>query len=165
MFRVSSGARLVTVLGGMGVILASAFLAQGCDELGPRGPRECTEMGCSDGLAMVFEPALTEAGAYEFDILVEGEEPNTCTATVPVEHGSLGCDGSLSVHVVPKGAGAIGEISLWSAPEGVELVVRHEGTEIRRATLTPEYTTLYPNGEECDADWGGCQQATVEINP
>lgn len=44
-------------------------------------------------------------------------------------------------------------------------MVRHEGTEIRRATLTPEYTTLYPNGEECDADWGGCQQATVEINP
>lgn len=124
----------------------------------------CTEVGCSDGVVVTFEPPLEAEGDYEFAFhLPGGEEVITCLTTIPDPDGRiLQCaDGGhgFGVRLGSFDDREIQGITLERAPRSVDLSIKLNDEEIRRATLKPSYQTNYPNGEECDRDWGGCQLA------
>lgn len=147
---------------GLAALLAAAWLVQGCDRM------NCTEMGCSDSVGVDFEPPLEREGDYQFDVILDGGETITCMTSIPAPKNQI-CirpsDSALTFHVArePESDGITG-LGFMGAPRSFELVIRKDGEQISRTTHRPNYSTFYPNGEACDAAWGGCQQASVQVD-
>lgn len=146
----------------MGVLLAAAWLAQGCEGL------NCTEIGCSDSVGVSFEPTLVQEGDYHFYVHLEGGETVSCMTSIPPPKNQI-CirpsDSSFRFQIRREAEGdGIRGLFFMEAPRSFDLVVYKDGEQISRTTHRPSYETVYPNGEACDADWGGCQAASVHVD-
>jgi hypothetical protein len=150
---------------GLGMAVAVTWHVQGC------GPLFCTEAGCFDRLNVRLEPALGPGEAYEFEFRENDGERILCKTSIPLPKGnSIPCtvgDGDVPayhlLHAVESENGEVERIDFHHAPRSLEIVIRREGVELGRKTFRPSYEKYYPNGEECDADWGGCDHADVDM--
>jgi hypothetical protein len=111
----------------------------------------CTEIGCTDGLAVNF--TLTTPGAWTFDLDLDGTVAH-CSATLPLD-GSGGCDTAgislnLSGSELPEDQQSITGLTLeQTGIVSLGLTISRDGTQVWTDTLTPTYETLAPNGEAC----------------
>lgn len=122
-------------------------------------PRACTEMGCIDGLAIDFEPSSGwTPGAYELAITLDGQL-TTCTGVLPlsscdapsfqctsdaVQVGESGCALDAPAH----GLSGL-QIDRSSQPKQVDIAISRDGSEITRASFSPTYRRVQPNGDGC----------------
>lgn len=150
---------------GMAAVLVAGLLSQGCDGV------NCTLAGCSDSLSIAFEPALEPGENYEFVVRPNDDEQTTITCTTLERHGapSVACvtvsGTDLRAELVRQpDEDRIEGLRLWEAPESLELVIYRDRQELSRTTHRPSYETYYPNGEACDADWGGCRSAAIQVD-
>lgn len=158
-----------------------------CDTLGPPGPvsnapepeplppdlvaacpesvrferassRECTDIGCVDGLRLTVSPSSGwAAGAYRFELDVDGQAV-TCQGSFPLqscEQRSFSCDADtvrlgVSGCALPGNQQGIADIAFEGFPLEISVRVLRDGTELASTTLEPAYKAGQPNGPGCD---------------
>lgn len=149
----SLGARLAL---GLVLVLSSACRHPEPKRDGP--PRPCTEIGCANGLTLTLEPnASWPSGRYEFEFTVDGRGA-TCTGELPLpacDSGrALSCVGAPvrigeSGCAMPPSTHGFSDITLNDSPAQVSIVIRHDGRELLRESLSPVYRRSQPNGPGC----------------
>ncbi len=119
--------------------------------------RDCTLVGCEQGVEIDFRAPYAEAGTYTITVDVDGAR-TTCTVVVPVAPMPLGkpCDqDSVGVRYTYVDGGAqraIASLGLTTTnAKSIAVRVVRDGTELANATFSPSYTTTPgPNGSDCD---------------
>lgn len=130
------------------LLVPASSLLVGCDDgLG------CTAMGCGTHYLRIDLPPELADGAWSFDVHAD-EMTWTCEVVLPVaEHTRANCSGfDLSLTVAPEGTDGAGTFWFAWMPQAVEIVARHEGSEVGRQSFVPNYDAdpHYPNGPECE---------------
>lgn len=143
--------------------LASVTLAA-CGPVG-NNARECTEIGCTDGLTLrlLADEDDFEVGTYAVSITADGEQTD-CSFEIKSDcAGADICVGEEDCNAgYPLSASDPSEVTLLvgGAPADVTVVVTLDGQEIVNETTQPEYMEVQPNGEGCPPI---CNQATMEL--
>ena len=117
---------------------------------------DCTEIGCTDGFQINFEPPITTPASYIFTVTLDGETI-TCEYVLPFvddsgEYGSCDRDGVLlttSGTALDPLQHSIPEIYIPSNPSEVLIEITKEEVLLVRERLVPEYEEFTPNGKEC----------------
>jgi hypothetical protein len=132
------------------LLLPIAAVAVGC------ASRQCTEAGCFSGFQLQIRPALTEPGAYRFELM--GEETFSCSATLGSEFvteqaGTCDVQGSTN---------GIAGLSVSSHhPVEVTLRVLRDSVQIASTKVELTYVTNQPNGEDCPPT---CRESAAEVD-
>ncbi len=147
--------------------LMAATLASACSSGAGSGPRECTLIGCVNGLSVDFSTPLRERGAYRITIELDGRQV-TCEATLPF--ASCGADGGCSSSEVmlmrsgcalPAEAHELSGVRVMSTPAAARIVVERDGNAVAEKELAPTYAQSMPNGEGCGPV---CEQASASLD-
>ena len=136
--------------------------------LGCVNGRDCTLVGCEQGVEIDFRSPYAEAGTYTITVDVDGARA-TCTVVVPVPQQPTGkpCDqDTVGVRYALAEGGAeraIASLGLTSTTaKSVTVRVVRDGTELANATFAPAYhTSPGPNGAQCDPQTCTFAQATI----
>lgn len=122
-------------------------------------------IGCVNGFALTTKAEAWPAGSYRFVVKLD-EKTVTCEGSLPLpacDKGlSLKCDGEgvmigESGCALPAEQHGYSDIHLDGEPAAVNVSVERDGEVVTSQDFTPEYKTLYPNGESCGPV---CKQAT-----
>jgi len=127
----------------------------------------CTDIGCVDGLHVTLAPSggLWTKGHYTFEITTP-LGTTTCEGALPLpacEAGrALSCSGppvsiGESGCALPPDQHGFASIDLASGPADVTIVIRKDGAELVRKSITPGYRVTSPNGPDCEPT---CRQAS-----
>lgn len=130
---------------------------------GGRGePRECTGIGCVDGLTLTLKaPAGWKAGNYTFTIEVDGHE-QTCEGALPLPPcgtSSLRCkqeDKTILAIIgesgcaLPASQHAFSDIRIDATPAEVKVHIARDGLVLADQKFEPIYVTSQPNGPGCE---------------
>lgn len=133
------------------LLLALPAIAASCDGVGTA----CTEIGCDDGITLTVSPASgLIAGVYSVSVSGTGES-TSCSLTVDnaAQVTDTTCD------LIDNTAGSF-TVVLHSSPETLTITIDRDGTELGKEDITPSYTTVQPNGPECEPT---CHQADVSM--
>lgn len=146
-----------------------AVLIAACNK--PSSGPVCTEIGCVDGLQVELTKAGPWApGRYTFTFALDGAAV-TCAGSLPLKP----CEAGPSLTCEPAGRVRIGESGCAlepaahgfsdilvprSAPARVDLAIARDGAELQRATLTPTYAVVRPNGPRCAPE---CRSARASV--
>lgn len=104
----------------------------------------CTDMAVWDQTSVTLVADTWPAGAWTFELL-----GGSCEAALPAAGDEDVCDGeAFTVRTTPDGLG-FELLEIRSAPEEFELVIRHDGVEMERVTVEPEFDVEHPNGLTC----------------
>lgn len=164
-------------------LLVSAFVAllSACSN-----PLEldCTEMGCGDGLSVSLRShdGSLAAGTYSLLVRVDDGALVRCEIvladTSGAQYHTALCD-ETSVHfslspqthcVTEEHDDAVSQsctpiadrwdfsIGVSGTPRSLRFQLLHDESVLTFQSLVPEYSTFYPNGEECG---GACRQASA----
>ncbi|MCP4675275.1 MAG: hypothetical protein GY854_07175 [Deltaproteobacteria bacterium] len=146
------------------VVLAVFFLA-GCwpgntDDI---LSTDCQEMGCFDRLDISIarrDGDVFPSGNYTFILAPQGGDTIEVPCTL-TDKSLDDCQGDVgAVEVLSRdSAGELG-VRLDFAPSSIVVQLKYEDQSFDTQTISPNYTTLTPNGPECDPV---CFQATVSI--
>jgi hypothetical protein len=124
--------------------------------LGCVNGRDCTLVGCEQGVEIDFRTPYSEAGTYTITVDVDGAR-TTCTVVLPMTPMTgKPCDqDSVGVRYALSEAGAekvIASVGLTTTnAKSITVDVAKDGTELAHATFAPTYTTSAgPNGSSCD---------------
>ncbi|XYH95022.1 hypothetical protein ACMHYB_45555 [Sorangium sp. So ce1128] len=139
-------------------------------------PKECTEIGCSDGFSITAATADKSwaAGDYTLELAVDGDKvscayswTNTptvgggglfvqCSPTVAVSIDAVTTctdtrrGNSVSRSCTPVPGQFTQLLTIRGTPARVDVVARRDGALLGERSFTPEYRTSYPNGEGCE---------------
>jgi len=146
---------------------AALVCAGGCSgSSDSRSPRACTEIGCSDGLAVEFSRPLREAGSYAVTLDLDGERIS-CQSALPFASCSGGSPCSSTKVILeqsgcalPPNAHEIIGLRVTSVARTVSLRIERDGSEIASQSFTPSYVRAAPNGEGCGPI---CEQASATL--
>lgn len=132
-------------------LIALPAVAASCDGVGTA----CTEIGCDDGITLTVTSAsgLT-AGVYSISVSGTGES-TSCSITI--DSGAQVTD--TTCDLVDNTASSF-TVVLHSAPEALTVTIDRDGTELGKEDLTPSYTTVQPNGPDCEPT---CHQADASM--
>ena len=123
-------------LRGAGIVWCVLLVGAACGQRGTDPSAiACTEIGCSDGLAVELE----RVGAATIELVEDG-----------VTRHSFECSAGAACRTFVPGY----------TPARVEIVMR-QGDTSRRHTVQPGYTINRPNGPDCPPV---CRQATVTVD-
>lgn len=121
----------------------------------------CTQIGCEDQVTVELTAAsgaLVE-GAYEVTVVADGV-PETCTLTIAADCDSGSTclqDSTCYLAYLLSGPQRV-SLTVSGAPELV--TVERAGVEVGRASFSPEYEKLEPNGARCGPT---CYVTTQEL--
>lgn len=116
--------------------------------------KECTEIGCLDGIRFTMTPPV----AAEVTIELTGDISLTCTQAL--RSGIGGCrDAGLTLSTDEQWRLASVEIG-GRHPKAIAIRVLAAGVVEREVSATPKYRDDQPNGPDC----GGCRVATVDVS-
>ena len=135
------------------LILSTPLALQGCGSL------NCTEMGCAGMLALTIDGAeLIDGSSYALSVDMGEEGTELCEWTWSDESGAdTDCarvdeDGQVLLDLV---------LGMGVAPESITVTLEEDGEALISSEVEPEWSEpYYPNGEECDADYG-CSSASI----
>ena len=123
----------------------------------------CTLAGCSDSRLQIHLPAEMAAGTWAFELRLGTTW--SCETTLPAEpgyvHDCAGDEVLLGIHDPATSPASAGAFVVRTMPESVEIVARHEGTELIRRASAPAYSNHYPNGPECEP---ACPRAELQLD-
>lgn len=129
--------RAIWIALGLALAAPLAPLLGGCDSI--LGIGDCTQIGCSDGIAVRFSGAVPDSVEVALRAMGEEERVRSCSATTaPCTSGMRFED---------------------TTPEQVTLEVRWDGRS-RVEVVQPEYSAVRPNGPSCEPT---CMIATIEL--
>ena len=115
----------------------------------------CNLMYAPDTTAVALHADVWADGAWRVEIDGIG-----CDVTLPGGE-DLVCDAVEEQPSLSLSSSGLDTLMLWTyAPDTVELVVVHDGVEILRETLTPDYAVDEPNGDGC----GERRYATIDVD-
>ena len=133
-----------------------ALLTLSLGACAPVYDRMCTDIGCTDGLNVLFERDSFEPGVYAVEIDLHGEFIH-CQATIPLDSdASDGCDDPrvllyLSGSMLEVEEQRVEGFFMDSTELGaLAVTVTLDETEIGYAAFEPDYQELKPNGPECE---------------
>jgi hypothetical protein len=137
------------------LLAASLLAAPGC------GEHACTLIGCIDATTLTLLADTWPAGQYIFAVEADGSTAS-CPLVVPVVGNPTCPTAALAITATADGSPAL--LRLEGAPESLVLRVERDGAVVFEATVTPERTSSYPNGEDCGPE---CEngQASVTVSP
>lgn len=118
-------------------------------------PKECTLIGCNDGVEVDF--SFRDEGAYVFEVTVDGATTR-CEASLPLgQSSSSPCDQSgvtlsLVGSALPPEEQSIGGLMIQSTTaESVTIRATRDGALLGEKTIAVEYTVSPgPNGPDCE---------------
>lgn len=122
--------------------------------------RPCTEIGCSDGFQVEFNPPMSWAkGHHKFNIETNTGK-TTCEITLPLPPCDQGlgqkCTGDSHIRLVESGCalppsqhGISGVSFGGTKPTSVRITILRSNTIVGEKSFSPEYKTFRPNGEGC----------------
>jgi hypothetical protein len=117
--------------------------------------QECNLMYAPDTISVALHADAWADGAWRVEIDGVG-----CDVTLP-DGADLVCDAVEEQPSLTLDGAGLGTLTLWNyVPPTVEVVVLHDGVEVVREELTPEYAEDEPNGEGC----GERRYATVDVD-
>jgi|GEM_PF-1389400 len=152
---------------GLGFAVLTGGMAGGCGWLS----KECTLVGCVEGVEISLQPPLTEEGTYRVVIETDDERlecevdrhrscPNvyvqTPIRTYEIQAGDTTrtefeeLPGIESIHLEGR------------TPKRFTLSVFRDDVEVLRHTLEPTYRKSQPNGPECDGNYS-CRNADETV--
>jgi hypothetical protein len=131
--------------------------------------RECTEIGCQNGLILNVDPDYQwKWGRYEISFLFEGRSVN-CQGYLPLKKCDKGPSFKCSSDKVvigesgcalPESAHGISTIQINDMPGRMMVRIERDGKAVITRTLTPEYKESEPNGPGCEPV---CNSATYNL--
>jgi hypothetical protein len=152
-------------------VTAFAAIVASCDV-----GRDCTDIGCADGVFVKAEPesGVWQAGEYELTITVDGvtdhcgfslpsELPTANVTTLldcgAVVHANLYASGGCTDNCSLADAFQL-NVTLNSSPTSVELELTRDDEVVLSDSRDVEYDDVYPNGPDCG---GACKQSHYEL--
>ena len=130
------------------VALSALAALAGCE-------KDCTDIGCVDGVAVTFEPPLLR-GAYQFDVEAD-DERYLCSESQIL-------DGECAPLSLIATSGGFSELIIASHPTSVRIEVKasSEDAPVAVADVSPTYEQVNPNGDGCPPH---CSSARVKATP
>jgi hypothetical protein len=127
----------------------------------------CTEVGCSDGLAITLQKSSGdwEPGKYIFEVDQDGTKSN-CTLDIP-NTGKVDCTAGMVLNLKNKTPNSSPEepipdvVLTFTAATHVTLTVTRDGTQIAKGDYTPTYVEQEPNGEFCGPTCHAAQTSQI----
>ena len=112
----------------------------------------CSLIGCADGFSGSFSPPFTAAGEYVVTADIDGQE-STRAGRLPLGEDWVG-EGdlqlSLSGSALPDDQHSLPGFFLPQAGfSTLEMTVTHDGMEVARWSLSPDWEVIQPNGPGC----------------
>lgn len=116
----------------------------------------CTDLGCTDGYEVGFEPPLSGYGAWVIQVTDQDGTVATCSYHIPFnEDPTDGCDNpdmlsaSISGTQLDPVDQELPSVFSPAVPETWAIVVTRDGVEVAAADLAPVAEVHMPNGEDC----------------
>ena len=128
--------------------------------------KDCTEMGCTPAVMIVFDRALPSDRVFEVEVLYDGQA--ACQSELPrgeCEHTFRRIVTGNQVHITPAGArlptGGFAALQIPGLPSRIDVTISEGGTLVAKQTFDPiTYQGVEINGPGC----GDCNQATVALS-
>lgn len=150
-------------------VAALALVLVACGGVDAAGGHACTAIGCQDGLTVEVAPeAPWPPGDYRFVVDADGAT-TTCTGSLPLpecQSRAITCDDEGVVMIsesgcaLPPSQHGFGDLHFDGMPASLTVEVFHQQRSVGRASFTPTYQTVQPNGPECEPT---CRNAYVRM--
>jgi hypothetical protein len=133
-----------------------------------KNEKVCTEMGCVDGFHVGVDPEVWPKGRYQLELEADGKK-STCEASLPLPacgKKAVSCKGDVEVMIGESGCAlppeqhGLGPFTFKGKPAKVAITVKRGGKEVGKASFSPAYKTVQPNGPSCPPT---CEHATDKI--
>lgn len=127
----------------------------------------CTQIGCTDGLAITLDAQAWPHGDYVFRVQAD-DTTVTCRGALPLPTcgtAAIRCD-SLGVSIgesgcaLPPAEHGFGEMHIDGHPARVEVAVEFAGKTAVTYASEPVFQTVRPNGPECEPT---CRHAAITM--
>ena len=125
----------------------------GTQNIDDNEPLSCTAIGCEDQLSVEFKDLKGETYVLVLDI--EGKT-SSITCDKPDEGVMENISDTSMVHCDKKGFHLMQKVTSLDVK-----ISAIDNSWTFEKTLTPEFKTLYPNGEQCGP---ACEQATLKLS-
>jgi hypothetical protein len=131
----------------------------------------CTEIGCTDGTSIGFDPPLSGEGTWLITATEADGSAVTCQLTIPFDTVTGdGCSdpdrlmATASGTMLPVADQEIPDVFLPYVPDAIRISVSRDGVLVAEQDLTLVSETVQPNGPDCPPT---CEVAseTVSVTP
>ena len=149
--------------------LSSVFLScgdKGDEEDNDTGSNDdlyCTDMGCSGSFGINLNTVGLAEGEYTVEWVFSGTTGESCDFDIPWVEAPEGCSSSAAISGTEDSIRILRYLNMGEVYDSVTInVTDSEANSLFSESQEPEWSVYYPNGEECDKDYG-CHVSQINI--